>query len=127
MKLNYTIRNVFITFLSLTLSGCLTQSDPRPKPNEAPEYLLPTLVKGEYQNFNNSDVFILDEHAHFITKDGQISKPYYIHDQHIIIVMKQSEKEKRPDLTLSILNNGKTLNCPSCPRLNLANLWQKNK
>ncbi|MDC5708407.1 hypothetical protein [Vibrio europaeus] len=126
MRLNCTTRHIFSAFLLITLSGCLTQSDNQTGINEAPDYLLPALVKGEYQNADNNDVFVLDEQAHFLTKHGRLSKPYYIDKQHIVVVLKQSEGEKRPDLTLSIINNGETLNCPSCPRLNLANLWHKN-
>lgn len=74
MTWKFTIKNFAPIALLLTLSGCLTQSETPSGINETPDYLLPALVKGKYHNIKNTDVFVLDEQAHFLTRQGPTLK-----------------------------------------------------
>ncbi|GLO64174.1 hypothetical protein MACH09_46820 [Vibrio sp. MACH09] len=124
MRLNF-IHSALSTLLVISLLGCSEQPVPSSPQNKASDYLLPALIKGQYHNATNSDVFELGEQASFFTSHGNFTKPYFVQNQHVIIVMKKKPKEQRPNLSLAITDNGNKLTCLSCPKFGLPNQWFK--
>lgn len=125
MKLSCTTSSSGVLILVL-LTGCFSQPVVYEAPNDAPSYLIPALVEGRYSsNPQNTEILELSTYARFETTKGTFTKPYHIDDHHVVIKMRNSDLEVRPDLTLSITNNGQTLVCPSCAKYGLSNRWTR--
>ncbi len=82
---------------------------------------------GTYDNQYNDDKLVFANKMVEIQSNGQSMKaPFTIDGSNLIIEVKRSSKEKRPEIVMRIHGNGgELLTCSACAMFNLSNTWLK--
>lgn len=85
------------------------------------------LFSGTYDNHYNDDQLIFANKMVEIHSEGRSMKaPFTIDGSNLIIEVKRSSKEKRPEIVMRIHGNkGELLTCSACAMFNLSNTWVK--
>jgi hypothetical protein len=101
--------------LASLLTGCFDS-------NETAEF------SGHYVNQNNADKLVFNNKQIEIQSNGQVVvAPFTIDDDMVIIEVKRSSQEKRPDIVMRIHGDGELLTCSACAIYNLSNIWTREK
>lgn len=81
---------------------------------------------GTYSNQYNSDTLVFKGGTVVIALDSETkSVPYKVDGTNLIIRVKNTSKEKRPDIVMRIHGDGEVLTCNACAKYNLSNNWVK--
>jgi len=84
------------------------------------------LFSGTYDNQHNSDTLDFKNGTVSIFSSAQFwSAPYKVDGRFLFIRVRNSTKEKRPDITMRIHGDGEVLTCNSCAKYQLSNIWVK--
>lgn len=103
-----------MVFASL-LTGCFAS-------DEAAEF------SGRYANQNNADKLVFNNKMVEIQSGDQVViAPFTIDNDMVVIEVKRSSQEKRPDIVMRIHGDGELLTCSACAIYNLSNVWTQEK
>ncbi|MDN3697360.1 MULTISPECIES: hypothetical protein [Vibrio] len=107
-----------LSLAALLLSGCSEEKIERLE--NAQTYAF----KGMYSNQENSNTIHFKDGVMRYTMAGEVmEKPYTVEDKSVYIKLRNSSKEKRNDLVMSIHLSGARLTCNSCAMYNMSSLW----
>jgi hypothetical protein len=109
---------VAIVMLSVGMSGCFEEKVERWVNKETYDF------KGIYKNEYNDDRISFHDAKVTIQSGSQsMTVPFRVDGSFIHIRVRNSSKEKRPDIIMRIYAEGELLICTACAMYDLSNVW----
>jgi hypothetical protein len=112
---------VLSLFFTAVLSGCFDKAKESLFEDKAAKFV------GTYDNQYNQDKLVFANKMVEIQSNGQVLRvPFTIEgESSLSIEVRNSSKEKRPDIKMRIHGGGELLTCIACAKYHLSNIWVK--
>ncbi|MGF1742258.1 hypothetical protein L4C34_14455 [Vibrio profundum] len=120
MEIGYFSKAVGVVLSSVLLQGCLQDQLERWIDRDTYDFngIYQSSAEGSFLSFE-------DGVMRYVTPLAQMTKNFKVKEGRVHIILRNSPREQRDDLVMSIHGTGEVLTCVTCPKYKMANMWHR--